>query len=46
MNECKPLFLGHWKPEYGLFIESELWPNLIRTAASHGEMASTQNPKT
>jgi 3-deoxy-D-manno-octulosonic-acid transferase len=22
-------FLDHWKPDAGLFVESDLWPNLI-----------------
>lgn len=26
-------FLDHWKPSLGLFIESDLWPNLIMTSA-------------
>ncbi len=26
-------FLNHWKPDLALFIESELWPNLILAAA-------------
>ena len=27
-------FLDHWRPSLGLFIESDLWPNLIMTAAA------------
>ncbi len=27
-------FLDHWKPDLGVFVESELWPNLIRAARS------------
>ena len=26
-------FLSHWKPNLALFVESDLWPNLIMTAA-------------
>jgi len=26
-------FLDHWRPDLALFIESDLWPNLILTAA-------------
>ena len=29
-------FLDHWQPDAGLFVESDLWPNLILTAASRG----------
>ena len=29
-------FLGHWRPEIGVFVESELWPNLILTARAWG----------
>jgi 3-deoxy-D-manno-octulosonic-acid transferase len=25
-------FLGHWTPDLGVFVESELWPNLILAA--------------
>ena len=27
-------FLDHWKPDAGLFVESDLWPNLILAAAA------------
>ena len=26
-------FLDHWRPDLGLFVESDLWPNLIMAAA-------------
>jgi 3-deoxy-D-manno-octulosonic-acid transferase len=29
-------FLDHWKPDAALFVESEIWPNLLLTAASRG----------
>jgi 3-deoxy-D-manno-octulosonic-acid transferase len=29
-------FLDHWRPEAGLFAESELWPNLILAARTRG----------
>ena len=29
-------FLDHWRPDLALFIESELWPNLIVEAKSRG----------
>jgi 3-deoxy-D-manno-octulosonic-acid transferase len=29
-------FLDHWKPDMGLFVESDLWPNLVTEAASRG----------
>jgi 3-deoxy-D-manno-octulosonic-acid transferase len=29
-------FLDHWRPDAGLFIESDLWPNLIRGAKKRG----------
>lgn len=29
-------FLDHWRPDLALWIESELWPNMIRAAAGRG----------
>ena len=29
-------FLNHWKPDAGLFVESDLWPNLILEASRRG----------
>lgn len=29
-------FLDHWRPDLGVFAESELWPNLILTARGRG----------
>ncbi len=29
-------FLDHWRPSAGLFVESELWPNLILAAGERG----------
>lgn len=29
-------FLGHWRPGLGVFVESELWPNLLLGAKDRG----------
>ncbi|HEY2177870.1 MAG TPA: glycosyltransferase N-terminal domain-containing protein [Caulobacteraceae bacterium] len=29
-------FVGHWRPDLGVFVESELWPNLILAARASG----------
>lgn len=29
-------FLDHWRPQAGIFVESELWPNLLRGAQARG----------
>jgi len=29
-------FLEHWKPQAGLFVDSDIWPNLILGAREHG----------
>jgi 3-deoxy-D-manno-octulosonic-acid transferase len=29
-------FLDHWRPDLGVFVESELWPNLLKGAHDRG----------
>jgi 3-deoxy-D-manno-octulosonic-acid transferase len=29
-------FLDHWRPEAALFVESDIWPNLVRMSAARG----------
>lgn len=29
-------FVDHWRPDLVIFVESELWPNLLLTAKAHG----------
>jgi 3-deoxy-D-manno-octulosonic-acid transferase len=29
-------FLDHWKPDIGLFVESEIWPNMLSAARARG----------
>ena len=29
-------FLEHWRPDLGVFVESELWPNLLHAAHRRG----------
>ncbi len=38
-------FLDHWKPEAGLFVESDLWPNLILAAAARGVRLALVNAR-
>lgn len=38
-------FLNHWKPDAGLFVESDLWPNLILTAQKHGVRLALVNAR-
>jgi 3-deoxy-D-manno-octulosonic-acid transferase len=38
-------FLDHWKPDAGLFVESDLWPNLIQGAAARGVRLALVNAR-
>ena len=38
-------FLDHWKPDAGLFVESDLWPNLILGAHTRGVKLALVNAR-
>jgi 3-deoxy-D-manno-octulosonic-acid transferase len=38
-------FLDHWRPDAGLFIESDLWPNLILMAHARGVKLALVNAR-
>lgn len=38
-------FLDHWRPDMGLFVESDLWPNLILAAARRGVRLALVNAR-
>jgi 3-deoxy-D-manno-octulosonic-acid transferase len=38
-------FFDHWKPQLGLMVESELWPNLIEAAAKRGAVLALLNAR-
>ncbi len=38
-------FLDHWRPDAGLFVESDLWPNLILGAAARGVRLALVNAR-
>ena len=38
-------FLDHWQPDAGLFIESDLWPNLILMAHARGVKLALVNAR-
>jgi 3-deoxy-D-manno-octulosonic-acid transferase len=38
-------FLDHWQPDIGLFVESDLWPNLILGAKASGTRMALVNAR-
>lgn len=38
-------FLDHWRPRAGLFVESELWPNMLRQARDRGVKLALVNAR-
>ncbi len=38
-------FLAHWRPDLGVFVESELWPNLLRSAKDSGVKLALVNAR-
>jgi 3-deoxy-D-manno-octulosonic-acid transferase len=43
--DCVRRFLDHWRPEAGVFVESELWPNLILEAEARGVKLALVNAR-
>lgn len=38
-------FLDHWRPDLGVFVESEIWPNLILAAQARGTPLALVNAR-
>lgn len=45
MPSAVAAFLDHWRPDAGVFLESELWPNLLLEAASRGVRLALLNAR-
>lgn len=43
--DCVRRFLDHWRPDTGVFVESELWPNLILEAEAAGVRLALVNAR-
>lgn len=43
--DCVRRFLEHWRPDVGVFVESELWPNLILEAEARGVKLALVNAR-
>lgn len=44
-GDCVQRFLRHWRPDVGVFVESELWPNLILGAKQAGVRLALANAR-
>lgn len=44
-GDCVRRFLAHWRPDLGVFVESELWPNLILAAKQSGMPLALANAR-
>jgi len=38
-------FIAHWKPDVGLFVDSDMWPNLIMAARANGTKLALVNAR-
>jgi 3-deoxy-D-manno-octulosonic-acid transferase len=38
-------FLDHWRPQAGLFVESDIWPNLVTAARARGVKLALVNAR-
>lgn len=43
--DCVRRFFDHWRPNLGVFLESELWPNLILEAQARGVKLALVNAR-
>lgn len=43
--DCVRRFLDRWRPDVGVFVESELWPNLILEAEARGVKLALVNAR-
>jgi 3-deoxy-D-manno-octulosonic-acid transferase len=43
--DCVRRFLAHWRPDLGVFVESELWPNLILESQRAGVTLALVNAR-
>lgn len=44
-EEATVAFLNHWRPDLGVFAESEIWPNLLLAARARGTKLALVNAR-